>query len=308
MARPIKKGLDYFPFDVDFFADRKIRALKGKYGNDGVIIYIYLLTLIYNENGYYMRADDDLNYVLSDTFGASDEKIGQIVNFLLERSLFNDILFKSDKVLTSRSIQLRFQEAKKGAKREIEVDKRFWILTKNETQSFIKCTNFQGFSENNCGFSEKNPSKSEKNDTKKSKEKKRKVKERKEKNIPPGGGKQYNEPPVIALPLKDGDEFEIFNKDIVEWQSLYIKADITDELRKMRGWLLANEAKRKTRAGIKRFIANWLSKAHDNVKTAYASEPEKENKFSNPFLDLVKKYEEEERIEQNRNSEDYGGA
>ena len=28
MARPIKKGLDYFPFDVDFFSDRKIKRRK----------------------------------------------------------------------------------------------------------------------------------------------------------------------------------------------------------------------------------------------------------------------------------------
>lgn len=158
MARPKKKGLDYFPFDVDFFSDRKIRALKGKYGNDGVIIYIYLLTMIYNDNGYYTTADDDLNYILADTFDASDEKIGQIINFLLERSLFDDKLFKSDKVFTSRSIQLRYQEAKKGAKRDIEVEGRLWLLKKDETESFIQCTHFQEVSKNNEGFSGNNDS------------------------------------------------------------------------------------------------------------------------------------------------------
>ena len=34
MARPQKKGLLYFPFDTDFFADLKIRALSARYGSD----------------------------------------------------------------------------------------------------------------------------------------------------------------------------------------------------------------------------------------------------------------------------------
>lgn len=158
MARPIKKGLDYFPFDVDFFSDIKIRSLKGKYGTDGVLLYIYLLTEIY-KNGYYLQVDDDSIYVISDTLNMTDDKIGQIINFLLGRSLFDYTLFKSDKVLTSRSIQLRFQEAVKSraSKTPIEVD-RFWILKENETQSFIKSTHFVVFSGNNQSFSKNNES------------------------------------------------------------------------------------------------------------------------------------------------------
>ena len=32
MARPIKKGLEYLPMDTDFFADKKIRLLRGEFG------------------------------------------------------------------------------------------------------------------------------------------------------------------------------------------------------------------------------------------------------------------------------------
>lgn len=180
MARPIKKGLSYFPFDVDFFDDRKIKELKGKYGSDGITVYIYLLCLIYKENGYYIQLDDGFNYVASADLNMDSEKIGQIINFLCKRSLFDDKLFTADKVLTSRSIQLRYQEAIKSraSKTAVSVDK-FWILEKEETQSFIQCTHFQSFSENNEGFSEKNSFNSEKNDTKKRKEKESKEKERK---------------------------------------------------------------------------------------------------------------------------------
>ena len=43
MPRPQKEGLDYFPLDVTFFSDPKIKILKARYGVDGIAVYIYLL-------------------------------------------------------------------------------------------------------------------------------------------------------------------------------------------------------------------------------------------------------------------------
>lgn len=182
MARPIKEGLSYFPFDVDFFSDRKIKILKSRYGPDGITLYMYLLCEIY-KNGYYLKTDDDFLYIISDDLNMSYEKIRQIMNFLLERSLFNDTLFKSDKVLTSIGIQRRFQEAIKSraSKRTVEITE-FWLLEKNETQSFIKVNPKTNKSENNSSKSENNCNKSEINDTKKSKVNKNKVNESKVNN------------------------------------------------------------------------------------------------------------------------------
>ena len=72
MARPQKTGLDYFPFDVDFFSDKKIRRLRAKYGNDGVTAYIYILCLIYRDKGYYAEYDDDLILDISDELNISE--------------------------------------------------------------------------------------------------------------------------------------------------------------------------------------------------------------------------------------------
>ena len=46
MARPLKDGIDYFPFDVGFLQDKKIRLIKGEYGIKGVVIVIQLLCSI----------------------------------------------------------------------------------------------------------------------------------------------------------------------------------------------------------------------------------------------------------------------
>lgn len=103
MARPRKQGLGYFPLDVDFFQNKKIRILKAKYGVDGISVYLYLLCEIY-KNGYYVPVDDDFIYIMADDLKMSNNKIKQVLNFLLEQSLFDNTLFQSDKVLTSASI------------------------------------------------------------------------------------------------------------------------------------------------------------------------------------------------------------
>ena len=112
MARPRKEGMAYFSFDVDFFSNKKIKILKARYGSDGITIFLYLLCEIY-KNGYYLKIDDDFEFIISDDLNMDCNKVKQVLNFLLERSLFDNKLFQSDKVLTSAGIQKRFQLAVK---------------------------------------------------------------------------------------------------------------------------------------------------------------------------------------------------
>ena len=68
---------------------------------------------------------------------------------------------------------------------------------------------------------------------------------------------------LIALPLNDKTEYPIIAKEVKEWSALYPAVDVMQELREMRGWLLANPEKRKTRRGILRFVIGWLSREQD---------------------------------------------
>lgn len=70
-------------------------------------------------------------------------------------------------------------------------------------------------------------------------------------------------PPVISLLLNDKSLHDIFQSDIDGWKELYPAVDILQELRKMKGWLDSNPAKRKTQRGIKRFINGWLAREQD---------------------------------------------
>lgn len=77
--------------------------------------------------------------------------------------------------------------------------------------------------------------------------------------------KSDSTPPVITLPLNDGSEYPILQRQCHEWADLYPAVDVLQQLRNMRGWLDANPTRRKTRNGIKRFITGWLSKEQNRA-------------------------------------------
>lgn len=158
MARPTKDGIDYFSFDVDFFSDPKVRILKARFGADGLILFITLLTDIYRE-GYYLTWDEDTEYIVASELNMSIEKVRQVLKFLLERSLLNSTLFQSDTILTSAGIQKRYQEAVKSraTKNPITIEK-YWVLNREETKSWLKVTHFDDCSEKSNSYSENNGS------------------------------------------------------------------------------------------------------------------------------------------------------
>ena len=175
MARPKKQGLLYFSFDTDFFySDRRIKALRARFGNDGIVLYIWILCEAYKDKGYYLIHDDDCVDNMMTDLGLTEGFIKQVMEYLASRSLLTQIstLASPVTIITSPGIQKRYQEAMKGQKRAIEIKEEIWLLSKEETASFIKVTQ-------NEAISEKNPSISEKNLLKEKKGKESKVKENK---------------------------------------------------------------------------------------------------------------------------------
>ena len=86
---------------------------------------------------------------------------------------------------------------------------------------------------------------------------------------------------VIALPLNDKTEYQVSLTKFNEYKELYPAVDISQELRNMRGWLLNNPDRRKTRRGITRFINSWLAKKQDKGKPCdYRNEPHHPDKNS----------------------------
>ena len=113
MARPQKKGLEYFPLDVNFYGDIKVRKLmRNNGGGKAAFVYVTLLCKIY-ESGYYMVWDDDMSFMLSDITGFEEGMIRETVKSCMKFGLFDQDLYNKHNILTSRSIQSRYFSAVK---------------------------------------------------------------------------------------------------------------------------------------------------------------------------------------------------
>lgn len=66
--------------------------------------------------------------------------------------------------------------------------------------------------------------------------------------------------------LNDGTSYEITENDVDTFQQLYPGIDVRQELRSVTAWCLSNPKNRKTRAGAKRFLNSWLSRAQNSAK------------------------------------------
>lgn len=275
MPRPQKEGLDYFPLDVTFFSDPKIKLLKARYGVDGIAVYIYLLCEIYR-SGYYLQLNDDSFYIFSDDLKMSVEKVMQVLNFLLERSLFDHTLFQSDKVLTSAGIQERFQLAvKERAKKNPVHVEGFWILKPENTEPFIKVNSFLNISRNNEDNSGKNGGNSREKSLKESKEKESKENKRKD------GSPEQPGSPIYELPMLDGSMYPVPRSLVEEYRSLYPSVDVTLEFRKMIKWLDVHPKKRKTSEDIEKFINGWLGRSQDSARAQPSGGSGSKNRFKN---------------------------
>lgn len=131
MARPKKTGLDYFPFDVDFFEDEKIVCIAGEFGLKGEITAVKLLCAVYR-NGYFIEWSDMLKMkMLRSLPGISLELLEQIVARLVKWGFFDKALFDSVRVLTSKGIQRRFLNS---TRKRLGMDEYpYWLIPAPET-------------------------------------------------------------------------------------------------------------------------------------------------------------------------------
>lgn len=183
IARPLKDGIDYFPFDTGFLQDKKIRLIKGEYGAKGIIVLIQFLCSIYKENGYFTTCDSDDCILVADAVGCGCDPntIRELVQGFLRRSIFDNRVFEAFGVLTSRGIQRRYLRAV-NTRESIEIIKEYWLLDINDKKdvptSISKKVTFKSINlQNNLVNLQINPVDLQDNPLKKSKVKKSKVEE-----------------------------------------------------------------------------------------------------------------------------------
>ena len=130
MGRSRKNGLGYFPFDVDLFQDIRIRKLIKYQSGKAITVYALLLCIIYKD-GYYMRWDKELPFIISEQTGFEEAYILEVINSCLKLGLFSNELYESDGILTSKGIQERYKKICDLCRRNCEISE-FSVISSEE--------------------------------------------------------------------------------------------------------------------------------------------------------------------------------
>jgi hypothetical protein len=93
---------------------------------------------------------------------------------------------------------------------------------------------------------------------------------------------------VFELPLKDGSSYGVPAELYAVYCKSYPAVNVMGELEAMRAWILSNPGKRKTRAGIKAFINNWLSRERDKPEGSPRKRPPRAENFES--IDYAKSW------------------
>lgn len=153
MARPQKKGLDYFPMDVDAFDSDEFKLIKAEFGSDGLLIVMRLYCKIYKTNGYYYEWGDDQCLLFAVGAGVVPTFVQEVLGGCFRRSIFDKRVFEMFGTLTSAGIQRRYFRAIDDRKlSNIEIKHEILLLSDQENDDFF------GKSSKNKSFI--NPSKS----------------------------------------------------------------------------------------------------------------------------------------------------
>lgn len=137
MARPLSRGIEYYPLDVDFLNDLKIRKIMKSCGPNSIAIIILLLGNIYGDEGYFMKWDEDVCFLVADAVGAKEVYVKEVLKKCLQVDLFSSELFEKFKIITSKGIQKRFFEITKRRRRENLINE---YLLVNVTETGVNVT------------------------------------------------------------------------------------------------------------------------------------------------------------------------
>lgn len=136
MARPTKQGLDYFPLDVGFLQNVKVRRIMRACGIQSIPVLISLLANTYRDEGYFLRWDSDMPFLIADELGVSEGAVTAVVDKATQVGFFNANMYEKYGVLTSDGIQKRFFEAT-TRRTSVRYDARFLLINVSDYKNVV---------------------------------------------------------------------------------------------------------------------------------------------------------------------------
>jgi len=103
MARPTKKGLEYFPLDCHM--SDEVNLIIADFGIEGYGVLISMFQSIYGDKGYYTEWTNREQKLFSRKVGLPQEKVVSIISECVDWGIFNKKKYEELNILTSRRIQ-----------------------------------------------------------------------------------------------------------------------------------------------------------------------------------------------------------
>lgn len=129
MSRIKKRGLDYFPLDIDFLQNRLVRRIMKREGDGALATLVSAFSCIYGGEGYYVFTDaffyEDIS---TNLYHQTAEDVKRILTLAAEYGIFDVTLFRECGVLTSAGIQRQYLFSTKRRKSSA-IDNRFNLIT-----------------------------------------------------------------------------------------------------------------------------------------------------------------------------------
>ena len=129
MSRIKKRGLDYFPLDIDFLQNRLVRRIMKREGDGALATLVSAFSCIYGGEGYYVLTDaffyEDIS---ANLYHQTAEDVKRILTLAAEYGIFDVTLFRECGVLTSAGIQRQYLFSTKRRKSSA-IDSRFNLIT-----------------------------------------------------------------------------------------------------------------------------------------------------------------------------------
>lgn len=231
--RPKKNNVDYFPHDNNMRNDRKIKAVRARFGTEAYAIYCMILETLAEENFLqipYTEANLDM---LAGDFSISVYRLREVLNYFLRDGIA--LFAVQDGMLRCPQLERRVEPVfqKRG---KLLQELRRNVVSGAETPH--------------------NPVVSGTESTQS------KVKESKEKNINTSVPTQTK----IAFDVVTGAWMYILEKDFKIWRDAYPACDIQQELYRAAAWIVANPQKGKKK-NYRRFLTNWLARCQERGGT-----------------------------------------
>lgn len=121
MARPTAKGVEYFPLNVNFINDLKVRKLLLSCGAEAIAVLIYLLSTIYKDEGYYVEIHEDEIDLIALDVNVTSEFVLKVINKACEVRFFDVNLYNNFNILTSKGIQERYLKITERRKNSVVI-------------------------------------------------------------------------------------------------------------------------------------------------------------------------------------------